>query len=140
MGVLGLLGPGLGAGRFESPLYWNSKLDLGFLGPCGRVNLFPSSTRRSGRLDLPERGTHVKKTNCLAAFSLSSSPTVPLFPFRHWNRSRRRSVWEIENRPRFKKWTICEQQSILPITHWGGWRLQVPWVPISNLSPCLLHG
>ena len=86
-GGLGLLGPVLGAGGFESPPSWNSKVGLGFLGPCGRVNLFPSSTRRSGRLDLPERGTHVKKTNCLAAFSLSSSPTVPLFPFRHWNRS-----------------------------------------------------
>ena len=61
--------------------HWNSKVDLGFLDPCGRVNLFPSSTRRSGRLDLRERGAHVKKTNCLAAFSLSSSPTVPLFPF-----------------------------------------------------------
>ena len=59
-GGLGLLGPVLGAGGFESPPSWNSKVDLGFLGPCGRVNLFPSSTRRSGRLDLPERGTHVK--------------------------------------------------------------------------------
>ena len=59
-GGLGLHGPAIGAGRFESPLSWNSKVDLGFLGPCGRVNLFPSSARRSRRRDPPEKG-HVRR-------------------------------------------------------------------------------
>ena len=86
MGVgLGLHGPGLGARRFESTLSWNSKVDLGFLGPCGRVNLFPSSTRRSCRLDLPEKGHVWTRPTVLRQFG-GPSPTVPLFPSRHWNR------------------------------------------------------
>ena len=65
---LGLHGPGLGARRFESPLSWNSKVDLGFLGPCGRVNLFPSSARRARRLDPPEKGYVWRRPTVLRQF------------------------------------------------------------------------
>ena len=67
-GGLGLLGPGLGAGRFESPLSWNSKVDLGFLGPCGRVKLFPSLAHRARRLDLPEKGHVWRRPTVLRQF------------------------------------------------------------------------
>ena len=78
-GGLGLLGPVLGAGGFESPPSWNSKVDPGFLSPCGRVNLFPSSTRRSGRLHLPERGTHVKKDQPPCGSLVCPPPQPSLF-------------------------------------------------------------
>ena len=79
MGGLGLLGPGLEAGRFESPLSWNSKLDLGFLGPCGRVNLFPSSAHRSCRLDLSEKGYVWRRPTVLRQVVESSVMKPSLF-------------------------------------------------------------
>ena len=77
---LGLHGPGLGARRFESPLSWNSKVDLGFLGPCGRVNLFPSSARRARRLDPPEKGYVWRRPTVLRQF-VGPLPQPSSFPF-----------------------------------------------------------
>ena len=62
-GAWDYLGPFLELAALNTPylLSWTSEVDPGVLGPCGRVNLFPSSTRRSHGGSTYQKKEHVRR-------------------------------------------------------------------------------
>ena len=128
----GYLGPVLELGAL------NCKVDLGFLGPCGRVNLFPSSARRSRRLDPPEKGYVWRRPTVLRQF-VGPLPQPSLFSLLVTGIAREGEEFgKLRTVPDPRSGPSAKQQSILPINRWGGWRLQVPWVPTLVPACCIV--
>ena len=137
-GGLGLLGRGLGAGRFESPLSWNSKVDLGFLGPCGRVNLFPSSARRARRLELAEKG-HVWRRPTVLRHLVCPLPQPSLFSLFVTGIAHEGEVFgKLRTVPDLRSGPSASSNPSYPSLTGVGGDYKFPWVPTLVPACCMV--
>ena len=113
-------------------------MDLGFLGPCGRVNLFPSSARRARRLDPPEKGYVWRRPTVLRQF-VGPLPQPSLFSLFVTGIAREgeefgklRTVPDLRSGP-----SASSNPSYPSLTGVGG-DYKFPWVPTLVPACCMV--